>query len=158
MSALRRRSARLVALYLSAGLLTSWGCNEQNPPPTPQESHLKALAVCYGKFIQQNKGQPPKDEAEFKAFIQKLGPSQIPGGAADLDSLFISPRDRQPYVVRYGLDRSQMMPGPNMPVVAYEQTGLEGKRYVADMVGGVREVDEAKFKELVPDVSASTAS
>jgi hypothetical protein len=83
---------------------------------------------------------------------------QLPGGAPDLNALFVSPRDNQPYVVRYDLDRSQLMPGPTMPIIAYEQTGVNGNRYVADMVGGVREVDETKFRELVPDADAVSGS
>jgi hypothetical protein len=35
--------------------------------------------------------------------------------------------------------------------VAYEQEGVDGKRYVATVVGAVEEVDEARFRELVPD-------
>jgi hypothetical protein len=36
-------------------------------------------------------------------------------------------------------------------VVFYEKAGKNGKRYVAYPMGKVEEVDEAKFKELVPE-------
>jgi hypothetical protein len=147
-------------LFLVAATLTaaSLGCSRQEEPITKQEAHLKALAVCYGRFIGQHQGNPPQSEEEFKTFIQSIPAEQIPGGSADMNSLFVSPRDNQPYVVRYDLDRTQLMPGPTMPIVAYEQTGVEGKRYVADMVGGVQEVEEAKFKELVPDAGSGSGS
>ena len=35
------------------------------------------------------------------------------------------------------------------PVVAYEQTGVKGKRYVAYQTGRVELVDEARFQQLV---------
>jgi hypothetical protein len=43
------------------------------------------------------------------------------------------------------------MPGSGSPpVIAYEQTGSMGKRYIATGLGGVEEVDEARFLQLVP--------
>jgi hypothetical protein len=140
-------SVRLAALVFFG--IAIFGCTRQDPPITQQEAHLKALAVCYGRFLAQHRGTPPKSEAEFKEFIQKMPADQLPGGSSDPNSLFVSPRDNQPYVVRYDLDRSQLMPGPKMPIIAHEQTGVDGKRYVADIVGQVKEVEEAEFNELV---------
>ena len=37
-----------------------------------------------------------------------------------------------------------------MPIIAYEQTGVGDKRLVASSLGGVEEVDEARFRKLVP--------
>jgi hypothetical protein len=38
-----------------------------------------------------------------------------------------------------------------MPVIAYERTGDGGDRFVAFASGGVEEVDEDRFRQLVPD-------
>jgi hypothetical protein len=38
-----------------------------------------------------------------------------------------------------------------MPVIAYEQEGIDGKRFIATSVGAIEEVDAARFRELVPD-------
>jgi len=35
-------------------------------------------------------------------------------------------------------------------VVAYEQEGVNGKRFVASKMGAVEEVDEARFRKMVP--------
>jgi hypothetical protein len=37
-----------------------------------------------------------------------------------------------------------------MPIIAYEQTGVNGKRFVASSIGGIEEVDATRFQELVP--------
>ena len=37
------------------------------------------------------------------------------------------------------------------PVVAYETTGVGGKRLVANTLGAIDEVDEATFRTLVPN-------
>ena len=43
-------------------------------------------------------------------------------------------------------------PGPGgAPVIAYEQEGVGGKRFVASSLAAIEEVDEARFRELVPN-------
>jgi hypothetical protein len=100
------------------------------------------LALLYGQFTGQHRGQPPKSEAEFRAFIEAKGkPLLASFGIADVESLFTSPRDKKPYVVRYGVVTGP--PGPaGQPVIAYEQEGVGGKRFVASSLGAVDEIDE----------------
>ena len=115
------------------------------------ESNLKPLAILYGQYIGQHRGRPPGNEAEFKAFIKSLPPARLATLTAnrDADSLFISPRDGKPYVVLYG--RSKGPPGPGgAPVVAYEQEGRGGRRFVASSMGAIEEVDDAAFRRMVP--------
>jgi hypothetical protein len=112
-----------------------------------EQSNLKPLAVFYGQFIGQHRGQPPANEKEFKEFIRSLGAKQVAGfDVSDVDSLFISSRDQKPYVVLYGKNA----PLGKDRVVAYEQEGKGGKRFLATDVGNIQEVDEARFKEMVP--------
>ncbi len=63
---------------------------------------------------------------------------------ANVDQLFLSERDQQPYVVLYG-----KRPANANDLVAYEQTGVGGKRLVGYSIGLIAEVDEAQFQELV---------
>ena len=128
----------LMVLILTA--YAAAGCSKPAPPPV-EESRLSKLAVFYGRYISQNKGKTPPNEAELKKFIAKLEP------AANLDELFVSPRDSEPYVVRYNIKAG--MPGGAV-VTAHEKTGVEGKRMVALTTGDVRTVDEAEFKKLLP--------
>jgi hypothetical protein len=147
-----RRSA-LDRFFVSSGLVFGLlaGCSQDAPPPTVQQIHLKDLAVAYGRFIASHRGQSPKDEKEFKAFVQTMLP-YLPSKPTDVDSLFVSPRDNQPYVVRYGASSAVSGSG-QAPVVAYEQQGVDGNRFIATILGAVEEVDEARFRELVPDAT-----
>jgi len=128
------------------------GCGSHQANLEQEQSSLKPLATLYGRFIGQHGGQPPADEAQFKEFINSGGKDLLDtfnvGGA---DELFVSSRDGKPYVVLYGPEATKGPPGPaGSPVVAYEQEGVGGKRFVASSMGAVEEVDEARFQQLVP--------
>ena len=143
------RLTRLPYTALLAGLsaMVLGGCG-YGPPADPaiQASNLKPLAVLYGQYAGQNRGQNPPNEQAFKAFVKSRVASQ-----AEADALFISSRDKKPYVIRYGGASSVPGPGVPIPVVAYEQEGVSGKRYLATALGGVEEVDETTFRAMVPD-------
>jgi len=112
-----------------------------------EQSNLKPLAVFYGQFIGQHRGQPPASEKEFKEFIRSSGTRELAGfDVSDVESLFVSSRDQKPYVVLYGKNA----PAGKARVVAYEQEGKGGKRFFANDLGNVQEVDEAQLKEMVP--------
>lgn len=110
--------------------------------------------VLYGRYLGQHQGKPPASEAEFKKYVEAQSPQDLANlGVTDPAKLWISSRDNQPYVIVYG-DVSGP-PGPaGKPVVAYESKGVGGKRYVASSLGAVDEVDEARFRELVPAAPA----
>jgi hypothetical protein len=109
----------------------------------PGHANLTSLAKYYGMYQGQNKGQTPPDEPKFKEFIAKRD------STAKLDELFVSPRDRQPYVVRYGLKVGVPDAKKGAPIIAYEKEGVGDKRMVARSTTQVDELDEAQFKELV---------
>jgi len=139
----------LVAL-LVVGAVSGCG-GAQRKAREISESNLKPLAILYGQYISRNRGRPPPNEAEFRAFIKSLPPERLAALTAnrDADSLFISPRDQKPYVVVYGGAKGPPGPG-GAPVVAYEQEGSRGKRFVASSMGAIDEVDEATFRQMVP--------
>jgi hypothetical protein len=135
---------------LSLACVLACGCT-RNASQETESSNMKPLAVFYGRYISMHQGQPPANEAEFKTFLQSLSPDSLKSfNVPDVESLLVSTRDKKPYVIRYGKVTGPAGPG-GMPVVAYEQEGVDGKRYVATMVGAVEEVDEGRFRELVPD-------
>jgi len=127
------------------------GCSTQRESQDREESNLKPLAIFYGQFTGQHQGQPPASEAEFKEFVRSLPSGDLASfNVSDAESLFTSSRDGEPYVIVYGAPSGPPGPGGS-PVIAYEQTGKGGKRFVASSMGAVEEVDEARFKELVPN-------
>jgi len=126
------------------------GCESSSNKASQESSAIKPLALLYGQFTGQHRGTPPKDEAEFKAFVEKTDAVFLKSFAIDNpDLIFVSSRDHKPYVIVYGTPTGPPGPG-GQPVIAYEQIGVSGKRYVASFLGAVEEVDEARFRELVP--------
>jgi hypothetical protein len=142
-----------LTLAICIGLMsTVVGCGRGGSHPSPaSESHLKALAVFYGRYVQRHQGKTPPDEAAFKKFLAGLRPEERGGLLkGTVDELFLSPRDKQPYVVRYNVAVSA--PGPKgAPVIAYEQSGASGKRYVATALGSVELMTADQLRQLVPD-------
>jgi hypothetical protein len=127
------------------------GCGTTTASRETESSNLKPLAVLYGQYTGTHKGQPPASEDEFKAYLKTVRPEVLKSlNVADTESLFVSSRDQKPYVIKYGKVQGPAGPG-GMPVFVYEQEGVGGMRYVATSVGAVAEVDEARFRELVPD-------
>ena len=137
------RVGRLVLLVAIAAGLT--GCSSSEVVTTTDDAHIKQVAVLYGQFIGMNKGKPPADEKAFKTFVQQNLTARQ--STDTVETVLTSPRDKQPYVLRYGV-----LAGTDKPaVVVYEQTGKNGKRFVGLSHGGTEEVDDKKFKELVPN-------
>ncbi|MBA3484608.1 MAG: hypothetical protein H0T51_22620 [Pirellulales bacterium] len=114
-------------------------------------SRIRYLTMLHAK-ISSELGRPPKDEGEFKEAIGKSDVDLKALKVESLDELFVSERDGQPMVVAYG-------PSPfGVDVVAYEQTGVNGMRQVGHKIGMVEEVDEARFRELVPASGVAKAA
>ena len=130
--------------------LTLVGCGAQSDVAQRQETtHLRSLVSLY-RHAASTLGRPPADEVEFKDFIRNKAKAMVDAlKIANVDELFVSERDGQPFVVLYGRRPPEVAPD----LVAYERTGVAGKRYVGYSLGVVQEVDEQRFAELVPESS-----
>jgi hypothetical protein len=135
------------------------GCGSNVAPPAARDTNLESLARLYGMCTGQM-GRPPASAEELKSFIAQMPAGQRQAmGVADAEKLFISPRDNQPYVVRWGQgggapgasNGSTQPASTGETVIAYEKIGFEGKRFVAFDIGRTEEVDDARFRELVPN-------
>lgn len=144
-----RRVCTIWTVALVAAAMLAAGCSQQMQSKKQQESRLKPLALLYGQYMAQHRGQPPASEAEFKKFVESQKAFLTQFGVPDPATLFISERDGQPYVVIYGKPTGPAVLA-GQPVIAYEKVGVGGRRFVASQLGAVEEVDEARFKELVP--------
>jgi hypothetical protein len=143
----RKKGRTLVALL--AWILVA-GCESPKTFSETEASNLKPLAVMYGRYIGSNQGRGPKDQQEFKAFIQSRPKEELTNlNASDVESLFVSSRDKKPY--KFKFDSKPAVPGQSANIFAWEQDGLDGKRYVAGTLGEILEIDEQKFRELVPN-------
>jgi hypothetical protein len=138
-------SSSLLVLLLLCQLV---GCHESAAGSARQResSHLRALVNIYN-FAASKLGHRPASEAELKTFIAANGgPILEPLHLNNADELFVSERDGEAFVVNY---RSPPA-GAGHDVVAYERTGVDGRRQVAYSLGAIEEVDEQRFAELVP--------
>ena len=150
MSIARRAVCGLGFSFLSMSLMALTGCSTQPAPAPKVEVDLRQLAVLYGRFVGQHQGQSPKDEVEFRTFVEESELNELKArGIENVDSFFSSPRDGKPYVVKYGLKMSAP-DAQGGPVIAHEQEGKNGRRNVAFMTGRIAEFDEAEFAKLVP--------
>jgi hypothetical protein len=142
----RAMTRTAVALLMVVGA----GCSNPPAPTAPERLPLRQLAVLYGKYRNGHKGRPPKDEAEFKQYIKGLDANQLSAAGiseAEVDGLFVSPRDGQPYEVRY--NDPPPAEGPDGPAaVVVEKVGKDGKRMVAYSMGKVDEIDDAQYQKV----------
>jgi hypothetical protein len=145
------RGSIVLAVAVLVGSLAAGGCSE-NQSAEREQSNLKPLAVFYGRYLGQHRGQTPANEQEFRNYIEATGKSQLTSmQVASVDELFVSSRDKKPYVVVYGLTSQGGAELPAATVIAYEQEGKSGKRFIARLLGAIEEVDETQFKQLVPN-------
>jgi hypothetical protein len=106
--------------------------------------------MLYASYVHQHAGQPPATEAEFKRYLAERGEVLLKSeGVTSPDELFVSPRDDEPYVVRFGKDAAKLM-SQGQGIIVHERTGVAGRRLVGYRGGFVNEVDEAEFLKLVP--------
>jgi hypothetical protein len=106
---------------------------------------LTKVLSLYKLYVDKHKKGPPNEQA-LRELGQKLSPQErdeyLIGD--DLDSIFISPRDNQKYVIQYNL---RLDPGGQTRAVAWEATAQDGMRFVALSMGYVEEYDDETFKE-----------
>ena len=117
------------------------GCGSGGGGLSKNDDNLRRIGVYYGRFLAQTKGTPPKNEGQFKEFIKKIDPE------VDTEKIFVSPRDHEPYVVKYNLKGAGGMdPTKGAPIVAHEKVGVAGKVQVARSTGQFDEVDVGSIK------------
>lgn len=127
------------------------GCSSASAPAKGLDNELKPLGILYMKYVGRHQGKSPGSREELENFIKSNGQDELKGmGISDTGAIFLSSRDGSPLIVRYGVQIPP--PGPGGPsIVAYEAIGSNGRRFVANSMGGVEELDEATLKEKVPD-------
>jgi hypothetical protein len=132
-------------------VLLAIGCGGETPADAVaamNDSSIRKVANLYMAFQLRNGMRGPKDEAEFKAFIQndmprnKLDMMQVDPDA--VDELFISEKDGQPFEINYGLSGSAM----SVMAVVFEKQGVNGIKQVGFTNGPVKEVNADQYELL----------
>lgn len=124
---MRLSFVRLAFLSWLPLLAVLTGCGEPSVDPDLSRTRLRGLcrALSLSDFFI---GHEPRNREELLTTVRGM---IIQPEIEDRDSILISPRDSEPYVVIYG---SKLIDGnkdnARSTVIAYEQKGAEGKRYV----------------------------
>lgn len=141
---------RLVTFSLILGLLA--GCSGSADPVNAlakaNESNIQRLANLYLAYQSDNNWAGPPDEVAFKEFIKAYSPKKLERigiDPAQVDQLFVSERDGQPFKIRYKVVGNMM--GSTEPVV-FEAEGAGGQRMVGFLNMTQREVDAAEYDSL----------
>lgn len=146
------RSSRLL-LLLVVGLFL--GCGGDSISDTFREMNklkMRKLANSYVMFASVNDSVGPKDADELKNFIQtdervppRLGMSS--GDLDNLDDLFISDADGEPFTIRYGL---KIRTDEDRSPLVFDNTGVDGMRRVALADNRILEVtNEKRYQRLM---------
>src|SRR5262245_27453009 len=104
----------------------------------PTHENLMHIGVSYARY-QSDFGRPPTRLDHLQPFLKEFGvPEQI----------VRSPRDGEPIVICWGVDRS-VPPSwaKSTPVLAYEKLGSEGNRYVLTTLGSVSLMNDVEFRQ-----------
>jgi len=151
---------RSITVFLAIVLMVPIGCSGDKKIAHEQQKHLSKLARAYGFYVRKHQGNRPPTMTALKEYVKQMSPEDLASAnleASEVDSMFISTRDGQEYMLRTitgaaGPPGAGGVPGGGgfETVVLYEKEGKDGKRLVAYETTRVEEVDEEKFKQLVP--------
>jgi hypothetical protein len=146
--ALAIASLLLTTLLLALATGCSSGDNAASALASANNSNIQRLANLYVAFQSEHDWRGPNDETEFKTYLSSVAPAKLERIGIDpnnLDALFISERDSQPFAIRYGVRGSVM--GSAEPVI-FEATGDGNGRLVGFLNMTEREVDPTEYDTL----------
>ena len=132
----------VVVLCVCSVPLALVGCGNRSPaePKTidPTQQRLMLLGQVYRQFNRE-KQRPPQSESDLALLLEQRGADKDP---------FYSARDGLKFVVCWGTN-VLLPPTENRrrPVLAYEQSGAEGRRFVLSTMGNVEQLEDGPFRE-----------
>ena len=100
----------------------------------------------------------PENEEVFKKFLRDADPARMERmgvSVNDIDSLFVSERDNEPFQIRYEIQGSPR--GCAEPAI-FEATGSGGKRMVAFLNMSQKEVEELEYDQLWEGSESTTVA
>jgi hypothetical protein len=126
------------------------GCGGSSDIDPATAASLKGMAGMYVEYAMSHQNVGPPDAETLKKHARALDPRTAGGAGFDisrLDEYFVSPRDKQPLQVRYGVPVSNL--GRGAPIIAHEQTGVKGKKLAVYANNKIEELDDAGLKQAL---------
>ena len=126
------------------------GCGNSDDLSSPAANRLRTLATVYLDYAVA-KGTGPANEQQLHKHVQSVPGFLLEAGGVNPkagSAAFVSERDGEQFVVRYGVGISQAE-GDEAPIIAYEKTGKDGTRFVAFANGKVDCIDDIAAMELM---------
>lgn len=132
-----RRLLPLSGLSLLLAILCGCGGNAERPTP-PQITDPTHLALeKIGNAYVRVQGVP-KSKADLLPILKSFGKPE---------DILKSPNDGQEFVIVYGVElRMMKATGNDVPVVAFEKTGKDGKRFVLRGRDAVSQLSDAELR------------
>ena len=114
------------------------GCGSGDKPSTiTTDPTIIALDKLGGAYIRGT----PKTKAELLSIFKSCNHPK---------ELLISPSDGQEFIIVYGVElKGLKVTGAQLPIVAFEKTGKDGKRYALRGMNTVVQLTEAELKSSV---------
>lgn len=116
------------------------GCGSGDKPSTiTTDPTIIALDKLGGAYIRGT--PPPKTKAELLSILKSCNHPK---------ELLISPSDGQEFIIVYSVElKGLKVTGAQLPIVAFEKTGKDGKRYALRGMNTVVQLTEAELKSSV---------
>jgi hypothetical protein len=116
------------------------GCGSGDKPSTiTTDPTIISLDKLGGAYIRGT--PPPKTKAELLAIFKSCNHPK---------ELLISPSDGQEFIIVYGVElKGLKVTGAQLPIVVFEKTGKDGKRYALRGMNTVVQLTEAELKSSV---------
>jgi hypothetical protein len=131
------------------------GCGGESEVPVGDAAdNIRKLALNYVQYAAANRGAGPANEQALKKFMVER--NAVPPEEAE--KYFVSIRDNQPYVIRWGVRPQGSGPigaeAPQPVIIIFERTGAEGNRYVADSRPEISQMTDEELRQVVPDLDS----
>lgn len=155
-------SGFLALTIVAFSISTFTGCGNADMRDTviakANSTNMARLSSLYRFYQDKNGYVGPEDEATFKEFVKQMDVrtlTRISVDPNDLDKLFVSERDGQPFKIRYGVVGSAR--GCSEAAI-FENEGQDGKRMVRFLNGAEREVESGEYDDLFEGKIAAPAA
>ena len=133
-----------------ACVVSGCGGAKSDVPKGAAAENIRKVTLAYVEYSSTHSGVGPADKKSLAKALAERNLVSI----EEAETFLVSPRDNQPYVIRWSQRPMGRPVGPNPPkpnIVVFENTGAEGTRYVGDGQISIKELSEERFAEMVPE-------